>query len=255
MSARRCLPVSVWSFVISVLVGFGVLPVADAIGDIRRTPHNLIKSRDGSVSDKHVCVFCHTPLNDQGDPAQGRTGTGAPRWQKALADGFVFAIYDDIGRLGLGSRSVGSQSMACLSCHDSNQAIGLGKVSTDHPYGVPYRGVINPSPSAIVTPVDDSLAPFRNAKHALELENFREANQATIENRSIFWVSRNGVTAFRARDDLPLYARNYESELLGPGIMVPHVECSSCHDPHSESKTFLRGSQAGSELCLTCHDK
>lgn len=35
------------------------------------------------------------------------------------------------------------------------------------------------------------------------------------------------------------------------------VECSSCHDPHNESgeADLLVKSNAGSALCLTCHDK
>ncbi|MBI3593131.1 MAG: hypothetical protein HY099_06610 [Nitrospirae bacterium] len=34
------------------------------------------------------------------------------------------------------------------------------------------------------------------------------------------------------------------------------VECPSCHDPHDPSRnTFLRKSNAGSALCLTCHIK
>jgi predicted CXXCH cytochrome family protein len=34
------------------------------------------------------------------------------------------------------------------------------------------------------------------------------------------------------------------------------VECASCHDPHDTTHTpFLRKSNSGSGLCLTCHNK
>jgi predicted CXXCH cytochrome family protein len=34
------------------------------------------------------------------------------------------------------------------------------------------------------------------------------------------------------------------------------LECSSCHDAHDNSHTnFLRKSNAGSALCLSCHNK
>jgi predicted CXXCH cytochrome family protein len=34
------------------------------------------------------------------------------------------------------------------------------------------------------------------------------------------------------------------------------VQCTSCHDPHrSDTPTFLRKSNDGSALCLTCHVK
>lgn len=244
------------------MLGLLALTCASAVADVRETPHNLIKSRDKSVSEKLVCVFCHTPLKEERDNLPGADGTGgatAPRWQKALADGFVYTIYDDIGRLGLGKPSVGSQSLACLSCHDSNQAFSVGKTSADHPFGVPYRGAVkNVGPgSAIVTSKDDPSTPFRAARHLFAFEDFHEASQGTVENRAVFWVSRNGVTARRTRNDLPLYGRASDGSDLttAEGILVPHIECSSCHDPHATTETFLRVSSAGSMLCLTCHDK
>lgn len=250
------------SIAASLLVGVGALLWAvQASGDVRETPHNLIKSRDKSVSEKQVCVFCHTPLNEEGDLPLGADGTGGamtPRWQKSLVDGFVFTIYDDIGRLGLGKPSVGSQSMACLSCHDSNQALTISATSSDHPFGVPYRGALKflGSSGAIVTPKADSSTPFRAAQHLLAADDFREASQGVIENRAVFWVSRNGVTARRTRNDLPLYGRTSSSDpVMDSGMVVPHIECSSCHDPHTKTETFLRVSTAGSQLCLTCHDK
>ncbi len=244
--------------VASLLLGFGALIAMEAMGDVRETPHNLIKSRDKSVSEKQVCVFCHTPLNEEGELPLGAEGTGGamtPRWQKkSLVDGFVFTIYDDIGRLGLGKPSVGSQSMACLSCHDSNQALTIGAISGDHPFGVPYRGALKflGQGGGITTPKADSSTSFRAARHLLAFDDFREASQGVVENRTVFWVSRNGVTARRTRNDLPLYGRSSSGD---SGVTVPHIECSSCHDPHAKTETFLRVSTAGSQLCLTCHDK
>ena len=263
MKSYRSFSRPVPSIVASLLVGLGVLFLAaQTSADVRETQHNLIKSRDKSVSEKQVCVFCHTPLNEEGALPLGADATGGamtPRWQnKSLVDGFVFTIYDDIGRLGLGKPSVGSQSMACLSCHDSNQALTISATSRDHPFGVPYLGALKYTApgGAIVTPKADSSAPFRAAQHLLAAGDFREASQGVIENRTVFWVSRNGVTARRTRNDLPLYGRVSSS---GPGmdsgIAVPHIECSSCHDPHATTETFLRVSTAGSQLCLTCHDK
>lgn len=246
----------------TLALGLLALSCVGAFADVRETQHNLIKSRDKSVSEKQVCVFCHTPLNEEGDIPLGSNGVGgamAPRWQKSLADGFVFTIYDDIGRLGLGKPSVGSQSMACLSCHDSNQAFSVGKTSADHPFGVPYRGAVKymGAGSTIVTPKADSSTPFRAARHLFAFEDFHEASQGTVENRAVFWVSRSGVTARRTRNDLPLYGRASDGSDLtaNEGIIVPHIECSSCHDPHAKTETFLRVSSAGSQLCLTCHDK
>jgi predicted CXXCH cytochrome family protein len=78
--------------------------------------------------------------------------------------------------------------------------------------------------------------------------DFRPAMKGTVENRSVFWVPTSpGGGGSRRRSDLPLYARE------SAGGVVPYIECTSCHDPHSENRTFLRARVEGG-LCLTCHD-
>lgn len=256
----RFLTWRVRSFGRAFLACLVALASVSVFADVRETPHNLIKSRDKSVNEKQVCVFCHTPLVEFGGEADGMGTAGSaakPLWQKSLGADFVFTIFDDIGRLGLGKPSVGSQSIACLSCHDSNQAFGVGRTSADHPFGIPYRGTakyLAPT-SQIVTPRADSGAPFRQAQHLTALEDFRDVSQGLIEGRPVFWVSRDGITSRRTRNDLPLYGRSDAATSFGAGVAVPHIECSSCHDPHASTETFLRVSTAGSQLCLTCHDK
>lgn len=44
--------------------------------------------------------------------------------------------------------------------------------------------------------------------------------------------------------------------LYGETVSTATVECGSCHDPHSdEIPTFMRASNTGSAVCLTCHIK
>ena len=44
--------------------------------------------------------------------------------------------------------------------------------------------------------------------------------------------------------------------LYGATLASATVECASCHDPHTDDQpTFLRKSNAGSAVCLTCHTK
>ncbi len=242
---------------LKTLLGIWLLAVgANVLADVRETKHNLIKSRDKGVDEKQVCVFCHTPVVEVGSFAEGRGVGVQPLWQKSLGNDFVFTIFDDIGRLGMGKPSVGSQSIACLSCHDSIQAFGVGRTSADHPFGVVYRGATKyVAQSGVVQPVKgNSEAPFREAQHLTALQDFRDVSQGTVEGREVFWVSRNGITSRRTRNDLPLYGRS-SSLSIGAGFDAPHIECSSCHDPHASSETFLRVSVEGSQLCLTCHDK
>jgi predicted CXXCH cytochrome family protein len=237
---KTSLAILVWSF------------CSVAVSDIRLTPHSLVKKTSSTTKSdgSEVCVFCHTP-NVSGTPPQK-----PPLWQKSAGTTHEFVIYDDIGRLGLGKDSVGSQSIACLSCHDSVQAISVSKTSSDHPFGVPYRGATkNKAQSTTSTSrgsMFDGLASAREAKLLVNLEDFRDVSQGVVEGRSVFWVSKSGITARRTRNDLPLYPRKSEDS---GGESMPHIECSSCHDPHSENETFLRVPPEGSQLCLTCHIK
>ena len=244
-------------------IAIGLALAGSVWADVRATRHNLIRASDKSVSEREVCVFCHTPVVDIGELPDGGTPLHHPLWQPSLPADHMFVIYDDIGRLGLGKPSVGSQSIACLSCHDSNQAFETGKADQDHPFGIPYRGATKNI--AVVTPVRSrggSAAPFREARHLVALEDFRDASHGIVDGRNVWWVSKDGITPRRTRTDLPLYGRSYsDSDNTGAGAeenqgaLVPFIECSSCHDPHSQTPLFLRVSNESSRLCLTCHDK
>lgn len=247
-----------------MVVALGLLFVFSVHADIRETKHNLAdKSRlqalDNSAGsdearlrvEREVCVFCHTPNLDRHDfqPA------AAPRWQRATNAESSFGMFDDIGRTGTSeSNPVGSVSMACLSCHDSTQALGIGEEHrADHPFGVPYRG-----PSVVESVAkqvrqtmarEGSLLPFRLAAMVQEdPAGFRPVQSATINDRQIWWASATG-SARRSKSDLPLYPRQVDD------VRIPFVECTSCHDPHSTREVFLRTASEQSNLCLTCHIK
>lgn len=221
--------------------------IAEA-ADIRTTPHNL--TRMGAlVEAEEVCIFCHTPT--QTPINAGRSGGLArPIWQPSLSPSHAFVMYDDIGRLQFGDKpAVGSQSIACLSCHDANQAFSVMVSDSDHPFGIPYRGFTRGRERLPQEEAAKDDTPSRPAHYLKSLDEFRLPSRGTVDNRNVWWVSAGGVSAWRGRADLPLYAR------MSPNGEVPYVECSSCHDPHLPSKLFLRVSNEGSRLCLTCHDK
>lgn len=240
--------VQCWKLSLRLCLGLAACGAGLAFADIRTTPHSLVyKSVKADGSD--VCVFCHTPT------MSGTPSNKAPLWQNSIGISAEFTIYDDIGRLGVGKASVGSQSIACLSCHDANQARAVSKISGDHPFGVPYSGATKGRlPALSKAPRKDFFDPDNPSIRALNLvalEDFRDASQATIENRTVWWVSSSGITSRRTRNDLPLYIRG---DRVGIND-APFIECSSCHDPHSNTTNFLRVSNEGSRLCLTCHVK
>lgn len=246
----RCSGAAAWPVLAVLVLALCILaPVRAA--DIRATPHNL--ARQGSlVAADEVCVFCHTP--------QLRAGvTGMqPAWQPSMPTTHAFDMFDDIGRRQFGKKAIGSQSVACLSCHDGSQAFMVTSSTMDHPFGVPYRGFSR----------DREMADKRGGKngHGGEAERteeegrraahygiyeteFRPPSEGVVEDRRVWWVSASGTGSVRSRSDLPLYAR------LGDDGEIPYIECGSCHDPHVVRPLFLRLSNAGSKLCLTCHQK
>ncbi|NJD25989.1 MAG: hypothetical protein FIB06_11355 [Betaproteobacteria bacterium] len=215
----------------------------------RNTPHNL---RAGVLKGDpdEICVFCHTPQQPESEGP--RSGGPAPIWQPSVTM-HSFVMFDDIGRLQFGNKpAVGSQSMACLSCHDSAQAFGVTGSQQDHPFGVPYRGWTRDRRVSPWNETPEGSAAPMVARAALTPTylDYRLPSSGMIDNRSVWWVSANGITVRRTRQDLPLYARRTASD-----DEVPYIECSSCHDPHSPNPLFLRVVNDGSKLCLTCHDK
>lgn len=223
--------------------------------DMRSTMHNLARKGGGAEAEE-ICVFCHTPqLSRLADSV-----AAVPAWQGALPKHHSYVMYDDIGRSQFGDKpAIGSQSIACLSCHDATQAMGITNAAGDHPFGVPYRGFLRGGRGGDVAPGAGG-APFRAAEHLKSFDDFRLPSRGMVDNRQVWWVSAAGVSPRRNRNDLPLYVRQEEGEgsgLGGKGEVeeVPYVECSSCHDPHGTNKLFLRVSNEGSRLCLTCHDK
>lgn len=243
--------------------------VSVARADISDTKHNLTGkgSLSATASDERkrasraICVFCHTP----GTAELAELSKNGPRvieprgakWQSSLETSFTFELFDDIGRSGTeGATSVGSVSMACLSCHDSVQAFGVTNLQQDHPFGMPYRGgarMGNQTASqfrdSVVKNVD---TPVRVGNYIRDDSEFRPVRSGVINKRQIWWASVLD-TGQRAKSDLPLYPRRVDG--LGGLEDVPFVECTSCHDPHSNRTVFLRTSNDQSQLCLTCHIK
>lgn len=218
-----------------------------ARADLRLTPHNMVHGGP-RVDPDEVCVYCHTPSIGTLPSPRG------PAWQPKVGGDHLFSLYDDIGRQGDGGAPVvGSQSIACLSCHDSNQAFSVMRMSMDHPFGVPYRGYDKlrlraGNASRLITGSD---APFVEARHLKGLLDFRLPSRGVVDNRTVWWVPVMPDAVRRSRADLPLYVR--KDALTGEE--TPFIECSSCHDPHNTNRLFLRQTNESSKLCLVCHEK
>jgi predicted CXXCH cytochrome family protein len=262
----------------------GILAWDAAVAGVANTRHNLGSSAGpagrNQVSDTdEICVFCHTPHGaDVSNPA--------PLWNKRLATGASYTTYASINSStmnaefasdGVGGTSVGSVSLACLSCHDGTQAMdniinapGSGGLTAGGggTNGLAYNWGTSPRIDAggfgLLTGVANLGSDLSN-DHPIGIQycgggpnnaspgaacndtDFVAPTSATIGGALAFWVDTGG--AGRQKTDMILYNRTFTA---GAG---PSVECASCHDPHSENTTFLRIANTGSAVCLACHVK
>lgn len=227
---------------------------------VRSSKHDLTAA---GVSE--VCVFCHTPHTAKGE-------VQAPLWNKP-ASGVAYRTYDSQSLDGA-ALSVGSTSVACLSCHDGTQSMDvvinapksgliewagaalqggakfltdleagslLGTdLSDDHPIGIPYGG---------------GLGDQNNAATAGRTRDpdFVIPESTVINGLRQWWIDTDhpeGATGRRDKQDLILYLRT------DGAAGQPYVECATCHDPHGATENlFLRFPATGDDSCLACHMK
>ncbi|HEY6196402.1 MAG TPA: cytochrome c3 family protein [Candidatus Eisenbacteria bacterium] len=164
-----------------------------------------------------VCVYCHTPHGGQ---------TSAPLWDR----NFSVASYQmyDAAHSSTINMTVDPQptgvSLACLSCHDGT--VGLDViVNTPNNYtGGPAVGTRMP------TNIIANLSTDLRNDHPISITYDPTAD--------------------------PLFHSAASVQAAGLQLYGGKVQCGSCHNPHTAAnRPFLRISNAGSSLCLTCHIK
>ena len=260
------------------LFGLGGVAQAQVTTAITGTGHDL-SAMGGTVPNDEICVYCHTPHGAD-------TAASAPLWNRNIAAAPDYTRYSDLNTATLqGSEApVGSVSLACLSCHDGTQAMdtiinapgrGTGDfvsnaqftiqgkagglvndlaligtdLRNDHPISIQYGG-------GGITDTNPDRAPNDSG-------GYRTPQTALINDNRVWWLpSVNGGVIQtglpRQRTDIFLYTR---ADVAGAvNTPQPTVECGSCHDPHVASANvttevnFMRTSNTGSAVCLSCHN-
>ncbi|MEW7987501.1 MAG: cytochrome c3 family protein [Candidatus Thiodiazotropha sp.] len=204
----------------------GVFSVTTTAGTIVGSDHDFSTQQ---WSGGEICVACHTPHNAD------TSVSNAPLWNHAVTT-TSFTVYSsptmDAGAAGQPDAS----SKLCLSCHDGtvavdsfggviggnflngDEAVGAGgDLSDDHPISITYNTALSSTDPGLHDPA---------------------ATQVTL-----------GQGGNRTKTG------SIESVMLIGG----QVQCSSCHDVHNTftvpNTPLLTVSDAGSQLCLTCHNK
>ena len=209
---------------------------------------------------REACVYCHTPHN--GSPV-------APLWNRNLstADGYQMYASPNFDSTPPGAPD--GISLACLSCHD-------GTISVDDIRNTPrYHDWIDSQVHYRMDATEEGRGTESCAKcHSRVGGGIGGVNGA--HDAIVRYLTKD------LRDDhpisIPFPSRAVDPQFHQPNIMKPDggrafdngiqtfegdkVQCASCHDIHNPDEDnsegrdpFLRVSNQGSALCLTCHDK
>lgn len=182
---------------------------------ISGTDHDF--SGDGWNSTGEICVVCHTPHNSMAEP-------NAPLWNHELTQA-DFQLYSSFTLHAVPEQPTGSSKL-CLSCHDGTVALdAFGQQPGD--------------PGNVLAPGPANLGADLTNDHPVSF--LFDAALA---------VSDGGL------HDPEVVASGLGGTIEEDMLFAGRLECASCHDPHSASfPNFLLKDNAGSALCLTCHDK
>lgn len=232
--------------IIIMVLAIALLGAGAALAGITATKHNLSSTGTGTVKasagqqNDEICVWCHTPHF-------ANTGfTGAPLWNKATPSG-TYTMYGTTIAGTTPDATPNGVTKACLSCHDGVNAIN-SLVNQAGAGGVVAAG----------TNVAFGLTPLGTA--VLMTGTATKIGQTLADDHPVSILYTAGKASLKATTTV------FGTATLAALLRSGKVECSSCHDPHTASgdttgqgttagALFLRLSNAGSALCLSCHGK
>ena len=215
MTSRSLLSLLGAGFALTVVLAGG--PEDTARGEIAGSDHDF--SAQGWAKGE-ICLPCHTPHNAV------TTVADAPLWNHALTNA-TFTVYSSPSLTATVGQPGGSSKL-CLSCHD-------GTVAVDSFGGTTGTTMIANGVNVGTNLSNDHPVSFTyNA--ALASSDGGLADPSADGD-----TDANTVGA--AAPYVPLFAGK--------------LECATCHDPHNGTNIagLLRVSNAGSGLCLKCHEK
>ena len=163
-----------------------------------------------------VCAVCHTPHDAE------RTAIGGPAWNHKMSAA-TYTLYSSPTMKATVGQPTGVSKL-CLSCHDGTVALDSfgGKIGSTTIKGSALIGT------------------DLNAMHPI---SFRYDSALASRDSTLYDPSSksSGIGSTIDRDML------YDGKM----------ECATCHDVHDRhgNDHLLRMTDAGSALCLTCHNR
>lgn len=224
----------------NTIKGTGTNAASLTSGGVVGSAHDLHDPTATTGVGTQVCVFCHTPHN-------ANASVAAPLWSHALSNNVSWTPYFNPDFSTIQGASVpGSVSQACLGCHDGSIALGYvanGAFQINGQAGLKTNLAAN----------DGGTAGDPNLTIMSDSQIGGGGDLSTTHPIGISYPSSSNV--FNApgtfNDKVKLFMEG--------GASATQIECASCHEPHNqgaqESRFFLRSTNDGSALCLTCHIK
>ena len=205
---------------------------------IKGSKHDL--STTGDPVSSQVCMYCHTPHN-----ANNQLGDiQAPLWNRVIDRTKVFTTYTSPTMVGATGNPNLTVSVLCLGCHDGTAASA-----------VPYRGVTFSDKHEVI-----------NGARFNERGEYPECQRCHADMYGLKRVLNLGPDLSNDHPIAVGYPTNLSSRFRTPPdaqngwpdakLYAGKVECGSCHRVHDPAiPPFLRKTNTGSALCLTCHVK
>lgn len=203
-----------------------------------------------ATNEDEVCIFCHTPHGGLANDPAGTT-VKLPLWNRNLNYGGSFTMYDSQTFNGdttyISGKPTG-MSLLCLSCHDG--------VST-------INGIINYSSDA--NPIIMSGIPPNDQIGDLSYPTSRDPNIGSdlSNDHPVSFIYNDALATTDGGLHMPetVTAPGTPAEplVLFGNLNNRRLECPTCHDAHEYGEPdkipFLRMNNAGSGMCLKCHNK
>ena len=216
--------------------------------------------QSGTFDDyRETCIYCHTPHN---------ASPLAPLWNRESSEPTGYQMYSSPNFDSVLPKSPDGISLACLSCHD-------GSVAVDSVLNKPkYHDIVEAGTHYRMDPQgqvgSDSCGKCHNRQEGA-YGGLSGAHDATVRYLTKDLRDDHPISMIYPTFDLdqgfnqPAIPKGDGGRMFPNGVQTfkgDRVQCASCHDPHDPDEQnlegrdpFLRTSNRGSALCLTCHQK
>lgn len=216
-------------------------------------PHDLsagsaVRNTNTTI-DGQTCIFCHTPHGGS---------NSIPLWNRRSPTGAAYQLYtsstSDV--TSTAATVAASISGACLSCHDGTIAMDVLANVNGLAFGPAVaftrQGTAKSTYSALAAGSSNVMSgglPFlgTDLRNDHPVSVVYETARAATASEFVTPVVAGAKISVGATNPVPLF---------GLSVATATIECASCHNPHNNSLgNFLRKSNTGSAICLSCHIK